>query len=147
MKLNLIAVLFLSVAAAAQMPTLPSGPTLGNIPSAPQVQQQQAAAQPAQAARPAAAAATPNVYVTFKVLKNGDGDEYGFAYFVNSTYDVPTCAFPYVKRIDNMYGAVTPGPIQLKPNEKNFSIGQFNGIDQSKGWSVLVAAKFHTGSC
>lgn len=146
--LGLFAVLFLSLAASAQtiqqMPQLP--PPVVPLPLA--APEPQAAAQPqaAQAAQPAAAV-VQQVWVKGTDVVDSDGYAYGMSFTVNSSFTVPVCVFPFVKVQVNVYGAVTPGPIQLKPGERKFNIGQFNSADESKPYQIDVGAKFHTGSC
>jgi hypothetical protein len=86
--------------------------------------------------------AEENVYVTSEYLTNSDGYDYGANYFLSSTVNDTVAVYPYVVSQENVIGSVTPGPVLLKPNESNFSIGQFISADRSKAWSVDVGAKW-----
>jgi len=148
-SLAVIALLFVSLAAAAQtIPVLPQLPDpVVPLPVAPAPQPITPAPTPVPLTPVPQAAAAENVWVKGTYLTDSDGYQYGMSFTVNSNYSVEVCVFPYVKDSDNVNGAVTPGPIQLKPGETGFGIGQFNSADENKPWSVHVGAKFHTGSC
>src|SRR5271157_1268813 len=116
-SLAVIALLFVSLAAAAQtIPVLPQLPDpVVPLPVAPAPQPITPAPTPVPLTPVPQAAAAENVWVKGTYLTDSDGYQYGMSFTVNSNYSVEVCVFPYVKDSDNVNGAVTPGPIQLKP--------------------------------
>jgi hypothetical protein len=81
-----------------------------------------------------------DVTVTSSYNYDGTGWAYGINYYVNSSYDMPVCVYPYVTYNSNVMGGVTPGPVLLAAYEGGVNIGAFSAAVDGEAWEVEVAA-------
>jgi len=88
----------------------------------------------------AAGPAYAEVTITSSYNYDSTGWAYGVNYYVNSSYGMPVCVYPYVTSSSNVMGGVTPGPVLLAANEGGVSIGAFSAAVDGEAWSVDVAA-------